>query len=263
LRQCEPEARRAEGLRQKLARLEGDEVVRGLHELLLQHRQVLARYQALERSHAEAVDPDLLRLGERATALKAQVQQAESTIEALAQGELERRQALLRALQAQEEIVARNAVEAFRDPHVDPNRVEQLREELEAKGTGLEEARNLCERRAQDNDRQLASLLPEAWSQLQRYAGSHGLDLDFAADAWKPARALMQRELVQLRETELVNYRAEADRAYETAVETFRSNVANTLHDNFVRLKAQIDALNRTLRNSPAFSNNERYRFHY
>lgn len=269
LRQCEPEARRAEGLRQKLARLEGEDVARGLHELLLQYRQVLARYQALERSQAEAVAPDLLRLGERATALKAQVQKAEATIEALvraealAQGELERRQALLRALQAQEEIVARNAVEAFRDPHVDPNRVEQLREELEAKGTGLEEARNLCERRAQDNDRQLAALLPEAWSQLQRYAGAHGLDLDFAADAWKPARALMQRELVQLRETELVNYRAEAERAYETAVETFRSNVANTLHDNFVRLKAQIDALNRTLRNSPAFSNNERYRFHY
>src|SRR5690606_5398114 len=94
-------------------------------------------------------------------------------------------------------------------------------------------------------------------------AAAGGLDLDFAADAWKPARALMQRELVQLRETELVNYRAEAERAYETAVETFRSNVANTLHDNFVRLKAQIDALNRTLRNSPAFSNNERYRFHY
>ena len=269
LRQCEPEARRAETLRQKLLSLEGEDVARGMHELLLQYRQVLARYQALERDHAESVDPDLLRLGERATALKAQVHTAESTIEslvraeALAQGELERRQALLRALQAQEEIVARNAVEAFRDPHVDPKRVEQLRGELEQKGTGLEEARNLCERRAQDNDRQLASLLPEAWSQLQRYAGSHGLDLDFAADAWKPARALMQRELVQLRETELVNYRAEADRAYDTAVETFRSNVANTLHDNFVRLKSQIDALNRTLRNSPAFSNNERYRFHY
>ena len=60
-----------------------------------------------------------------------------------------------------------------------------------------------------------------------------------------------------------MNYQAEARQAYDTAVETFRSNVANTLHDNFVRLKTQIDALNRTLRNSPAFSNNEHYRFHY
>lgn len=269
LRRCEPEARRAEALRQKLARLEGEDAARGLHELLLEYRQVLARWRALERSHAEAMDPDLLRLGERAGELRRRIQEAEAAIEslvraeALAQGELERREGLLRALQAQEEVVARNAVEAFRDPHVDPNRVEQLREELEAKGTSLEEARNLCERRAQDNDRQLAALLPEAWSQLQRYAGSHGLDLELAADQWKAARALMQQELVQLRESELVNYRAEAERAYETAVETFRSNVANTLHDNFVRLKAQIDSLNRTLRNSPAFSNNERYRFHY
>ena len=269
LREREPEARRAEALRQKLARLEGDDAARGLHELLLQHRQVQARYRALERSHADAADPDLLRLGERAGALKAEVDASEGRIEsqvraeAMAQGELERRRALLRALQAQEEIVARNAVEAFRDPHVDPNRVERLREEFEDKGVALEEARNLCERRAQDNDRQLSALLPEAWSQLQRYAGGHGLDLDFAADQWKPARALMQRELSQLRGTELVEYRAQAERAYDTAVETFRSNVANTLHDNFVRLKSQIDALNRTLRNSPAFSNNERYRFHY
>src|SRR5690606_20295952 len=116
LRQCEPEARRAEAVRQKLARLDGDDVGRGLHELLLQYGRVLARYPARQRSHADAGDPELLRLGERATARKAQVPEAESTIqslvraEALAQGEPERRQALLRALQAQEEIVARNAV---------------------------------------------------------------------------------------------------------------------------------------------------------
>jgi chromosome segregation protein len=269
LRECEPEARRAEALRQKMARLDGHDAARIVHDHLLEHHQVQARYRALERSLADAMDPDLLRLGERSATVKSGLETSEARIEslvraeALAQGDLERRQALLAALQAQEEIVARNAVEAFRDPHVDPNRVERLREELEEKGVSLEEARNLCERRAQDNDRQLSSLLPEAWSQLQRYAGSHGLDLEFAADAWKPARALMQAELHQLRETELVNYRAEAERAYETAVETFRSNVANTLHDNFVRLKSQIDALNRTLRNSPAFSNNERYRFNY
>src|SRR5690606_37395141 len=61
----------------------------------------------------------------------------------------------------------------------------------------------------------------------------------------------------------LAYHRAEADPAHAPAVQTVRSTVANTLHDDSGRPTAQIDALSRTLRNSPAFSNNERYRFHY
>jgi uncharacterized protein YPO0396 len=60
-----------------------------------------------------------------------------------------------------------------------------------------------------------------------------------------------------------VRYQGDAEQAYATAVETFRANVASTLFDNFSKLRAQISTLNRTLRGSPAFSNNERYQFHY
>ena len=39
------------------------------------------------------------------------------------------------------------------------------------------------------------------------------------------------------------------------------SNVASALYDNFKRLEQQIRTLNRTLAQSPAFSNDERYQF--
>ncbi|MDT9170908.1 hypothetical protein, partial [Escherichia coli] len=82
----------------------------------------------------------------------------------------------------------------------------------------------------------LARLLPEAWSGLAQYARDHGLELDFDASAWRPARIVLQRELTQLRDTELVQYEEEARQAYATAVDTFRTGVASTLYDNFTRL---------------------------
>ncbi|MBJ6983744.1 SbcC/MukB-like Walker B domain-containing protein [Luteimonas sp. MC1750] len=270
LRRIEPELRRAEACQRGMARLaEPEELAQALHARVLEHEQVESHYRSGQDSREAARDPDLLRMSERVAALKQALDAGESRVEglisaeALAQSALAQQQALLAALQAQAEIAARRAVEAFRDGDVDANLVERHREELEQKQMGLEDCAALCDKRARDNADQLQKLLPEAWSALQQYASTHGVDIGFEASQWREARRLLQGELTRLRDTELVNYQAEARQAYDTAVETFRSNVANTLHDNFVRLKTQIDALNRTLRNSPAFSNNERYRFHY
>src|SRR5690606_1162508 len=142
-------------------------------------------------------------------------------------------------------------------------RFERQRRKLDEKNPTLEVRAQRCEERARDSDAQLGKLVPMAWGELAQYARDHGIELDFAADAWRPARTLLQRELTQLRNTELVQYEAEAQQAYTTAVDTFRTGVASTLYDNFTRLKTQIATLNRTLRGSPAFSNNERYQFHY
>src|SRR5690606_19329466 len=216
-----------------------------------------------------ALDPDLLRMSERADALKQELDETEALFErlisdeAVAKTALKQKEGLLEALRSHAETAARSAVEAFRDEDVDANLVERHRDELDQKLPALEERVNACRKRAGDNAEQLQRLLPEAWSALQQYAGSHGVELAFESGLWRKARSFLQDELSRLRGTELVNYQAEARQAYDTAVETFRSNVANTLHDNFVRLKTQIEALNRTLRHSPAFSNNERYRFHY
>src|SRR5690606_21471497 len=124
--------------------------------------------------------------------------------EAVAVSNLERTRGLLDGLRQQEELVARRAVEAFANPDVDPNRVERQREELDEKYPSLEERAQRFEDRARDSDAQLGKLVPMAWGELAQYARDHGIELDFAADAWRPARTLLQRELTQLRDTELV-----------------------------------------------------------
>ena len=270
LRQMEPLLRRVDDCQRGLARLaDADAVAQALHERALEHRQVAERYRRAEDSRRAALDPDLLRQTEQLRELVARLSECEARADALvgqeavATADLERHRDLLAGLREQEGRVARRAVEAFADPDVDPNRVERLREELDGKHAALEERARRCEERARDGDAQLARLLPEAWSGLAQYARDHGVELAFEADAWRPALGLLQRELAQLRETELVRYEEDARLAYATAVDTFRTGVASTLYDNFVRLKGQIDTLNRTLRASPAFSNNERYQFHY
>ena len=202
---------------------------------------------------------------ELAERLQASVRRSEALIgqEAVAGTALEQARRLFEGLREQEERIARCAVEAFNHPYVDPNRVERQREELDGKYPALEERMRRCEERAADAEAQAGKLLPQAWGALSQYARDHRVELGFEADAWRPALALLQRELAQLRDTELVRYQGEADQAYATAVETFRAGVASTLYDNFTRLKGQIATLNRTLRASPAFSNNERYQFHY
>jgi chromosome segregation protein len=270
LRQIEPRLRRADDCQRGLARLaDADAVAQALHERVLEHRQVAERYRSAQETRRAALDPDLLHLSEQLRELTAQLGQCEQRADALvgkeavAASQLERTRGLLEGLRQQEALVVRRAVDAFADPDVDPNRVERQREELDEKYPSLEERARRCEERARDSDTQLARLLPEAWSGLAQYARDHALELEFDASAWRPARGLLQRELTQLRDTELVQYEAEAQQAYATAVDTFRTGVASTLYDNFTRLKTQIATLNRTLRSSPAFSNNERYQFHY
>ena len=270
LRRIEPQLRQADEAQRGLARLaDADAVALALHERALEHRQLAERYRQAVDSRQSALDPDLLRLSEQvrelAERLQASVRRSEALIgqEAVAGTALEQARRLFEGLREQEERIARCAVEAFNHPYVDPNRVERQREELDGKYPALEERMRRCEERAADAEAQAGKLLPQAWGALSQYARDHRVELGFEADAWRPALALLQRELAQLRDTELVRYQGEADQAYATAVETFRAGVASTLYDNFTRLKGQIATLNRTLRASPAFSNNERYQFHY
>lgn len=270
VRALEPQLRRIDACQRGLAPLSDPEAIaQSLHDAVLEHRAVERRYRDAQEDRAAALDPDLLRLSEQVRELAAQVAASRKRRDtllgkvAVEEGEEKAAQRLLEGLRAQEDLVAQRAVEAFRHPDVDPNRVERQREELDAKLPTLKERSDRCEDRARDGDRQLAGLLPEAWSALAQYARDHGLETDFTPDAWREARTLLARELAHLRDTELANYQGEAEQAYATAVETFRANVASALYDNFSKLRYQIHTLNRTLRSSPAFSNNERYQFHY
>ena len=253
-----------------LARIgSADDMARDAHELLLKHRQSAVRYRSLRDNQAALSDPDLVRLGEQAHESARRRQELEALVErlvgeeAVATGKCSEAEAALQTLQAESDAVARRASEAFAHADVDANLVEHQREDLDAKLPELFERLLRCQTRADDSDRTLNGLLPEAWRGLAQYGKDHGLVLEMEPDQWRKANAVLHKEIDHLKGTELVQHQAAADEAYTTAVETFRSNVASALYDNFTRLRHQINTLNRTLQRSPSFSNNERYQFKY
>jgi chromosome segregation protein len=246
-----------------------EHAAQAIHGLLLKHREAAARYRTLRDSHASLADPDLIHLSEQAQSLSERRDALEALVErlvgeeAVAQGKATDAQTQLDRLNAESERIARAAVDAFRHADVDPNLVEQHRDELDGKYPELPERIARCLHRADDAEKSLNAVLPEAWSGLAQYAKDHGIALDVEPQDWRKADALLRGEIAHLKDTELVQHQAMADEAYATAVDTFRSNVASALYDNFTRLKHQIQILNRTLMGSPAFSNNERYQFRY
>ena len=269
VRMLEPQLRRAESCQRGLAPLSDPEyIAEKLHNAVMEHQLVERRYRDAQENRAVALNPDLLRLSEQVDELARQMGVCGNRRDALLgkvavdEGAERAAQHLLEGLRAQEELVAKRAVDAFRHEDVDPNRVEMQREKLDAEFPSLEERGACASKRALESDTRMHGMLPEAWSGLAQYTKDHGLTPEIEPDQWRQARAWLQRELTQLRDTELANYQDEAGQAYTTAVETFRANVASALYDNFSRLEYQINTLNRTLRASPAFSNNERYEFH-
>lgn len=253
-----------------LSRIGGaDEIAGSAHALLLQHRTTSARYRSAQESRAATENADLVRLTEHAREMEQHRRELETRVEtllreeAIAEGKLAEVERALAALRTLSDGIARAASEAFAHADVDANLVEQHREDLDAKHPELEERVRRCQSRAEESDRQLERLNPEAWSRLQQYAKDHSLALEMEPHEWRRASAMLQKDIAYLQGTELVQHRSAAEEAYTTAVETFRANVASALFDNFARLRHQIATLNRTLRRSPAFSNNERYEFRY
>ena len=81
------------------------------------------------------------------------------------------------------------------------------------------------------------------------------------AGSWVKSREWLQSLLKKLNETELAPYKDEMDKAYRTSQETFRNDVAIALSNNLDWLEETMTRLNTVLRECPAFSNGERYRF--
>lgn len=240
-----------------------------LHEQALLHCQIERQYRARLSGLDNARSPDLIQLSERVQALQALFTSNDKDVERLnreqgsAERDVERAGQLLRGLLAQYDAAAQRAASSFREQDVDPEQVERDRDRYDTKYPTLEQRVSVCRERADAAARDVANLLPEAWSQLAQYGKDHALTIEAEPGDWRRPQAFLERELSQLRGTELANYQSQADEAYRTAVDTFRHNVVAALHDNFTRLRAQINTLNRTLRASPTFSNNERYQFHY
>ncbi len=78
---------------------------------------------------------------------------------------------------------------------------------------------------------------------------------------WIKAREWLLDLLKRLNDTQLVPFKEEMDAAYRTSQETFRNDVAIALNNNLEWLEETLSRLNTVLRECPAFSMGERYRF--
>ncbi|MDO8319074.1 SbcC/MukB-like Walker B domain-containing protein [Rhodoferax sp.] len=84
---------------------------------------------------------------------------------------------------------------------------------------------------------------------------------DEVTSDWRKAKAWMEQQVARLQNTELPQYKEQAQQAYLASQNTFRQDVALALHANLKYQTTTFKRLNDALKASPAFTNGERYQF--
>jgi len=78
---------------------------------------------------------------------------------------------------------------------------------------------------------------------------------------WRKALSWMTAQVERLNNTELQQYKEQAEDAYRASQETFRTDVAIALSNNIDAQEKAFERLNQALSDCPVFSNGERYEF--
>jgi len=84
---------------------------------------------------------------------------------------------------------------------------------------------------------------------------------DEVTSDWRKAKAWMEQQIIRLQNTELPQYKEQANEAYLASQNTFRQDVALALNANLKYQTTTFKRLNDALKASPAFTNGERYQF--
>jgi hypothetical protein len=84
---------------------------------------------------------------------------------------------------------------------------------------------------------------------------------DEVTSDWRKSKAWMEQQVTRLQNTELPQYKEQAQEAYLASQNTFRQDVALALHANLKYQTTTFKRLNDALKASPAFTNGERYQF--
>lgn len=119
-----------------------------------------------------------------------------------------------------------------------------------------------CDKKMQDMAAQVASetrtgsrLMGEFQAKYREQVGQEILD------DWRKSQSWVDDILHRLRGTELLEHKSRLDHAYRVSQQTFRNDVALVLNQHIEALDLTIERLNKVLKECPAFSNGERYRF--
>jgi hypothetical protein len=107
----------------------------------------------------------------------------------------------------------------------------------------------------------IANAEATARSDFKDYITQWSINLVDERSDWRLAALWTKRHLSKLKDSTLVEYRQQAEEAREAANRSFRADVAFRMREAIMRMRHDIDDLNRILQLCPEFTNNERYKF--
>jgi chromosome segregation protein len=143
----------------------------------------------------------------------------------------------------------------------DPEILDQQRQRLDdldvTGAVRIQRARTDAENSRARADSLNSQTLPE----FVRYIDTHGIAVLEERGDWRLAHVWTAEESTRLKQSQLIHYREQAERARDAAEIAFRKDIAIRLRESIQRMKLSLKALDATLACCPPFSNGERYRF--
>lgn len=145
------------------------------------------------------------------------------------------------------------------DPEYASDRWDAL---LELHGDNYQAMADQCESQAKRCNASMTRHLGPAQTLLGTFLTEHREAVsDEVMSDWRKAKTWMEQQVTRLQNTELPQYKAQAQEAYLASQNTFRQDVALALHANLKYQTTTFKRLNDALKASPAFTNGERYQF--
>lgn len=174
---------------------------------------------------------------------------------------IDRDSARLEALHVQARTLVERENALCNVPDFDAELLDQLRQRLDdlqvAPDVRIQRARVEAEQARNRAENLNNQALPE----FGRYLDTHGVAVLEERSDWRLAHTWVVEESTRLRESQLMQYREQAERARDAAEIAFRKDIAIRLRESIQRMKHNLKALDATLACCPPFSNGERYRF--
>lgn len=133
---------------------------------------------------------------------------------------------------------------------------------LEQFGENYQGMADHCENQSKRCNSAMVRYLGPAQTLLGTFLTEHREAVsDEVTSDWRKAKAWIEQQITRLQNTELPQYKEQAQEAYIASQNTFRQDVALALHANLKYQTITFKRLNDALKASPAFTNGERYQF--
>ena len=129
-------------------------------------------------------------------------------------------------------------------------------------GDNFQGMADYCKNESERCNRAMSRHLGPAQTLLGSFLTDHREAVsDEVMSDWRKGKAWMEQQITRLQNTELPQYKEQAQEAYLASQNTFRQDVALALHANLKYQTTTFKRLNDALKASPAFTNGERYQF--